>query len=106
MATKVMLRHGASGLSKTGFYGFSWTTFFFGMFPALFRGDFLTFIGAFAVLAILGAFTMGIGAAIAMFVWAFFYNKYYTRRLLERGYGFVEGDPNVPEAKMRLGIAS
>jgi hypothetical protein len=106
MAHVVMLKHRDSGLIKRGYYGFSWTTFFFGFFPPLFRGDFLTFIGAFVVLVILGIVTFGSGAAIAMFVWAFFYNKYYTRKLLERGYAFADSEGTVAEAKHRLGVAS
>ena len=38
------------------------------MFPALFRGDFITFIGGFVVLAILGIVTVDIGAAVAMLI--------------------------------------
>ncbi len=105
MATRVLLKHRASGLVKNGFFGFSWTTLFFGFFPALFRGDFLTFIGGFVVIVILGIFTLGIGSALAMFVWAFFYNGYYTRKLLERGYAFADTDPMVTQAKLSLGVA-
>jgi hypothetical protein len=99
-----MLKHKDSGIVKRGFYGFSWTTLFFGFFPALFRGDFLTFIGGFAVVAILAVLTLGIGPCIAMFVWAFLYNRYYTRKQLERGYTFADADGVVAEAKARLGI--
>ena len=106
MATAIMLKHRQSGLVKKAFYGFSWTTLFFGMFPALFRGDFITFIGGFFVLGILGIFTFGIGAAVAMLVWAFFYNKYYTRRLLEQGYEFADEDVNVRQARLSLGVAA
>lgn len=38
MATVVMLKHPETGIVTKGFYGFSWTTFFFGCLPALFRG--------------------------------------------------------------------
>jgi hypothetical protein len=105
VASVVMLRHKDSGIVRRGYYGFSWTTFFFGFFPALFRGDFITFISAFVVIAILLVTTYGIGASIAMFVWAFFYNRYYTRRLLERGYTFADSEGTVAEAKMRLGVS-
>ncbi len=106
MATTIMLKHRQSGLVKTGFYGFSWTTLFFGMFPALFRGDFVTFIGGFFVLAILGIVSFGIGAVLAMLIWAFIYNKYYTRRLLEQGYEFADSDAKISEARLRLGVAA
>ena len=104
MASTVMLKHRDSGLVKRGFYGFSWTTLFFGFFPALFRGDFITFLGGFAVLIVLGVFTIGIGSGIAMIVWAFWYNKYYTRKLLERGYMFADSEGVVAEAKTKLGV--
>lgn len=106
MATVVLLKHRESGLIKNGFYGFSWTTLFFGIFPALFRSDFVTFIGGFVIYVILGAFTFGIGSFIAAFVWAFMYNKYYTRRLLERGYVFADNDTNTTQAKLALGVSS
>lgn len=106
MASVVMLKHRDSGIVKKGFYGFSWTTFFFGFFPALFRADFITFMGGFVVMLIVGIFTLGIGAWVAMFVWAFFYNKYYTRKLLERGYVFADSEGTTAEAKIRLGVAS
>lgn len=92
MATTIKMKNPANGLTKTGFHGFSWTTFFFGTFPALFRGDFLTFIGAAVIYFILAIATVGIGAIIAQFVWAFQYNKYYTRKLIEKGFRF-DGTP-------------
>ena len=42
MAKIVMMKHEKTGVVKKGFYGFSWTSFFFGGFPALFRGDIVT----------------------------------------------------------------
>jgi hypothetical protein len=101
-----MLKHRDSGIIKQGFYGFSWTTLFFGFFPALIRGDFLTFLGGFAVIAVLGAITFGIGSFIAMFVWAFLYNRYYTRKLLEKGYVLSDSESVVTVARARLGLAA
>jgi hypothetical protein len=90
MAETVQLQHPGTGVRKTGYYGYSWTTLFFGFFPALFRGDFITFIGAFVVTVIIGLMTFGVGALLVGIVWSFMYNKYYTRRLLERGYALAD----------------
>ena len=105
MATAVNLKHPSTGLTKKGFYGFSWTTFFFGFFPALFRGDFITFIGGFVIAAIIGIVTFGIGMFVIGFIWAFMYNKYYTRKLLEKGY-VLNDTPEVNKAAAEaLGVA-
>lgn len=101
MAKIIQMKHKLLGVNKTGFYGFSWTTLFFGFFPALFRGDFLTFIGGFFVVIILGFMTLGVGSLIAMLVWAFFYNDYYTKKLLECGYEFAgTTEENIQAAKV------
>ena len=84
MATRIALKHKETGIVKQGFYGFSWTTLFFGFFPALFRSDFITFIGGFVVSVIIGLFTFGIGTFVVGVVWAFMYNKYFTRKQLEK----------------------
>jgi len=104
MAKTVALRHATTGVVKTGFYGFSWTTLFFGFFPALFRGDFITFIGGFVVLLIVGIFTLGIGWFLGAFAWAFLYNKHYTSKLLERGYTLADGPGPNALAAAALGI--
>ena len=97
MAQVVMLKHPASGLVKKGFYGFSWTTLFFGGFPALFRGDIL--VGVAVIIA--SVLTGG----IAGLIWAFLYNKKYTTSLLEQGYVFADPDANkVRRAKEKLGV--
>ena len=56
------------------------------------------------MLAILATPTFGIGAGIAMFVWAFFYNSYYTRKLLEHGYVLADSETMMDEARQRLRI--
>lgn len=104
MATRIKMKNPSTGLSKDGFYGFSWTTLFFGGFPALFRGDFVTFIGLFAVLAILAFATMGIGAFVGSIVWAFMYNGFYTKKLIEKGYRFVGTEEENNAAFVALGL--
>ena len=58
--------------------GFSWTTFFFGPFPALFRGHYLAALIIFLIVAL----TSG----LASFVFPFFYNKWYVSYLINDGY--------------------
>jgi len=105
MATKINMLNPDTGLIKTGFYGFSWTTFFFGAFPALFRSDFITFVGVFVVLTIIAIATEGFGIFLAMIVWAFMYNKYYTRRLIERGFKFNGSVEENARAAKALGVS-
>ncbi|HET7628727.1 MAG TPA: DUF2628 domain-containing protein [Bacillales bacterium] len=82
---RVNLRNDA-GVTKQVKLGFSWTTFFFGFFPALFRGDLkwaaIMFITALAV----GVFTFGFGAWIPGIFFSFIYNKIFIKDLLEKGY--------------------
>ncbi|MFZ4874349.1 hypothetical protein ACL9RI_04625 [Janthinobacterium sp. Mn2066] len=104
MAIRIALKHKESGVIKDGFYGFSWTTFFFGFFPALFRGDFITFIGGFVISLIIGFMTLGFGFPFIGFVWAFMYNKYYTRKLIERGYVLAGSEGDNAMAAAALGV--
>ncbi len=82
---RVRLRNQA-GVVKEVKEGFSWTTFFFGFFPALFRGDLkwaaIMFITALAV----GVFTSGLGAWVPGIIFSFMYNGIYIKDLLEKGY--------------------
>jgi hypothetical protein len=105
MAKTINMLNPETGLTKTGFYGFSWTTLLFGAFPALFRSDFMTFIGVFVVLTIIGIATGGFGIFLAMIVWAFMYNKYYTRRLIERGFKFNGSVEENARAANAIGVS-
>ena len=104
MATRIALKHKDTGIVKDGYYGFSWTTLLFGFLPCLFRADFITFIGGFVVSMIIAFFTLGFGALFINIVWAFMYNKYYTRKLLERGYVFASSDGDNSLAASALGV--
>lgn len=97
MATVVMMKHNQSGIVRKGYVGFSWTTLFFGGWPAIFRGD----IGTGVLFILLQLLTCG----VAGLIWAFLYNKSYTRKLLERGYAFADSEGVVALAKQRLGVA-
>lgn len=97
MATLVKLRNPNTGITKNGFTGFSWTTFFWGGFPAMFRGDFVLGL----VLIILNFFVFWIPGIIAAFV----YNKHYTTKLIEAGYVLDDTPENNQRAKQELGIS-
>lgn len=73
--------------------GFSWTTFLFGGWPAIFRQDWL--MGA--VILVLGLLTWG----IAGMVFAFFYNKIYLKSLFEKGYYIHALPGNVTEDQIK-----
>lgn len=98
MATKIQMKHRETNVVKSGFYGFSWTTFFWGGIPALFRGDIVIGL-VLIVLNILTWFVAGI-------IWAFFYNKNYTQRLLEKGYALDGTEEENAAARQALGISS
>ncbi|STA81066.1 hypothetical protein [Citrobacter koseri] len=88
MATIINMENKKTGETVKGFYGFSWTTLFFGAFPALFRKDFLTFLGVIIITIVVGCLTFGIGGFIISVAWAFMYNKYYTTNLVKKGFAF------------------
>jgi|TARA_B100001079_G_C16069604_1_gene365057 hypothetical protein len=67
-----------SGVVKEAPVGFSWTTFFFGFFPALIRGDWL-----WALIICAATFvTFGLSGI----VFAFIYNRLYIQGLLKQGF--------------------
>lgn len=74
------------GLLKEVKVGFSWTTLFFGFFPALFRGDLkwaaIMFISSLAI----GIITAGTAPWVISIAFAFVYNKIYIKELIEKGY--------------------
>lgn len=74
--------------------GFSWTTFFFGFFPALIRGDYLMFV----VILVLGMLTWGLSGI----VFAFIYNRIYAKSLLLKGFKIHA----LPLGGSREGVAS
>ena len=76
MAQMIVLEK--KGIQKKSFVGFSWTTFFFGFFVPLIRGD----IKWFLIMLILSFLSFG----LAQFILCFLYNKFYTVNLLEKGY--------------------
>lgn len=85
----INLQHETSKAVKQCKVGFSWTTLFFGFFPALFRGDWKWALIMFFSSMIIGAITIGIGGfggGLIPIIFAFLYNKLYIKDLLESGY--------------------
>ena len=85
-----------SGLIKEAPVGFSWTTLFFGMFPALFRGDFKWTL----IMLVAGFVTVG----FAFFVFAFIYNRLYITSLIEKGYKIKNYSGNKAQIEAKLSM--
>ncbi|WP_429970827.1 hypothetical protein ACQW5G_07450 [Fructilactobacillus sp. Tb1] len=83
---KISLVNPATNQVKNAKIGFSWTTFFFGFWPALFRGDWLWFMVMLVAEILLGFRTYGFGSLIVFFIFAFVYNKLYINGLLNKGW--------------------
>lgn len=93
---KVYLKNSRTGQMREAPVGFSWTTFFFGFFPALFRSD---WVGAIIQL-LLGCVTFGLSNLVFMFV----YNKMYLKRLLNEGYEATSGSADLSFVEQRVGL--
>ena len=94
---KLTMEHPNTGIIKTAPVGFSWTTFFFSCFPALFRGDMKWFF----IQCLCAVITSGLSGLVFMFI----YNKIYIKKLLEKGFKVkaVEGG-TLERANQKLGI--
>jgi hypothetical protein len=94
---KLTMENPNTGIIKRAPVGFSWTTFFFGVLPALFRGD----LKWFCIQLLIACFTGGLSNLVFMFI----YNKIFIKKLLEKGYKVrdVEGG-TLEDARRKLGI--
>lgn len=97
MANKVIVQNPTNGLTKTGYYGFSWTYLFFGWLVPLFRGE----LGVAALHMLFTVCTLGIWQIVVSFL----YNKQYMIRLLEKGYVLKDTEQTMAAARANLGIA-
>ena len=82
------------GKTKEIKIGFSWSTFFFGVFVPLFRGDwkwFLIIIGIDLALTITGLIFI---MPLLMLGLAFFYNRLYAKDLYNKGYRGLTTEEN------------
>ena len=78
MAFGTIILKSKEGVTKEAPVGFSWTTFFFGFFPALIRGDWVWAL----IMVAAGMVTFGISG----FVFCFIYNRIYIQGLLKKGF--------------------
>lgn len=93
MATKIQLKNPNTGIITDGYIGYSWTTLVFGIFPALFRGDFMTFIFGFVIACIVASLTAGLGGFVLGIIWSFIYNSYHLKKLIASGYKVINPSP-------------
>lgn len=93
----INFHHPQSGRIKTAPVGFSWTTLFFGFFPALLRSH---WVGALAIF-LLCFVTWGLAGV----VFSFFYNKWYVRHLISEGFKATSASQDLTYLGQRLKIA-
>lgn len=91
---KVFLKNPRTGQMREAPVGFSWTMFFFGFFPPLLRGDWITAV----VLLILSFCFPGI-------ILSFFYNKMYLRRMINEGFEATGGTADLAVIERKVGFA-
>jgi hypothetical protein len=86
-----------TGVIKAAPVGFSWTTFFFGPFPAYMRGD----MKWGTIILVAAVVTSGISTLIFCFT----YNKTYIQELLTKGFKVKSVEAGTIEsAKAKTGI--
>lgn len=88
----ITLKNQNTGLVKECSTGYSWTTFFFGIFVPLIRGDLKWAAILFVICLFIGALTLGFGALIVGPVFAYFYNKIFIKAMIEKGYAYADED--------------
>ena len=95
--TSIMFENPHTGAIKEAPVGFSWTVFFFGFFPPLFRGDWKWAVITF----ILAMITFGLSSIVFMFI----YNKLYIKDLIGSGFKAKSiGSGEMDDASSKIGI--
>jgi hypothetical protein len=104
MATSLKMVNRKTGITKTGYVGFSYSYFFLGIFNLgwivpLVRGEFLVSL----VCLVIHLLTLPLWILTAL-LFGLFFNKYYTLNLIESGYEFDDEEELVKRAKTVLGV--
>lgn len=86
MATLVYMKNPKNGLMDKAYAGFSWTGLFWGYWPLAFRNEWKYFLIFLVIHFTVAFFTFGIGALVLQIIWAFLFNKWHMKRLIEKGY--------------------
>lgn len=95
--TNIIFENPHNGAIKEAPVGFSWTVFFFGFFPPLFRGDWKWAV----IIFLLAVVTFG----LSNFVFMFIYNKCYIKDLIGAGYKAKSiGNGNMNEVSAKIGV--
>jgi len=96
MATSITVKHKVSGLSKKGYYGFSWTYLFFGWLVPLIRGE----LGVAALHLLFSICSLGLWQLIACFL----YNRQYMERKLTSGWEIAGSTEELLAARAALNL--
>ena len=95
--TSIIFTNPHTGETREAPVGFSWTTFFFGCFPALFRSDWKW--------AIIQFLSYLVTFGLSWLVFIFIYNKLYIKELVALGYQAKSiASGNVEHVALELGI--
>ena len=95
---KVRIIHSVSGITKSGYVGFSWTYLVFGWFVPVIRGE----LGV-GVLHLVITF---VSFGLSQLIFPFLYNRQYMNRMLTAGWALDTNDANYHVAKEKLNIVS
>jgi hypothetical protein len=91
-----ILTHQLTGETRIVPTGFSFTTLFFGFFPALFRGDLFW--------ALIMGFTALLTYGFAWLIWPFFYNGLHIKRLVSKGFRYGQSAAQHPGVQQIVNV--
>jgi hypothetical protein len=94
----VLVKHEQSGLTKTGYVGYSLTYFFAGWLVPIVRGE----IGIGVLHLVLTVVSFG---TFQFLIMPYLYNKQYMTRLLTQGWQLHDTEENTQYARRKLGIS-